>query len=132
MNVNGTGAENIYWGDSSIGNGTVTVGVPSLFVFSNGIYYYLGITRVNSLTFNTSGWELQSSGYYKNGIYYRGVRGDDVPIADIYLGSDPDANAEYLEAWSLVERITTNDDYVYLYAREAPTVNIQIQIRLVR
>ncbi len=73
-----------------------------------------------------------------NGGYYceksvTGLLPTDNPIIDIILGSDIDANEEFISAWSVVTRVVTDTDVIILYANETyPQVALSLQIKVVR
>lgn len=73
------------------------------------------------------------NGGYTQTVAVAGILSTDNPIADVVLGSDIEANATYLEAWSCVTRITTADGSITLYANgDAPTSAITCQLKVVR
>lgn len=73
------------------------------------------------------------NGGYTQTVAVAGILSTDNPIADVILGSDIEANATYLEAWSCVTRITTSDDSITLYANgDAPTSAFTCQLKVVR
>lgn len=73
-----------------------------------------------------------------NGGYYceksvTGILPTDNPIIDIILGSDIDANEEFISAWSVVTRVVTDTDVIILYANETyPQVALSLQVKVVR
>lgn len=73
------------------------------------------------------------NGGYTQTVAVTGILSTDNPIADVVLGSDIEANATYLEAWSCVTRITTEDGSIALYANgDAPTSAFTCQLKAVR
>ncbi len=81
----------------------------------------------------TTTWKLRSDGtYYYQDVSVDGILESDTPIADVVLGADADANAAYLEAWACVNRISTADGSITLYASEAPGSAMTIQLKVVR
>ena len=70
-----------------------------------------------------------NGGYYQT-IPVSGITAADNPCADVLLGSDVEANALYKEAWMLVDRITTANGSITLYANgEAPEVAFTVILR---
>lgn len=81
----------------------------------------------------TTTWKLRSDGtYYYQDVSVDGILESDTPIADVVLGADAEANAAYLEAWACVNRISTADGSITLYASEAPGSAMTIQLKVVR
>ena len=76
-------------------------------------------------------WNTGMAGYFET-IGVSGISAADNPIVDVVLGSDSAANALYLEAWSLVYRITTAANSITLYANDMPSVAFTIQLKAVR
>lgn len=79
----------------------------------------------------TTGW-TQSGSYCTKTVSVSGILAADNPIADVVLGSDADANALYLEAWGMVQRIVTAANSITLYATANPQSAFTIQMKVVR
>lgn len=78
-------------------------------------------------------WNSNENGGFYQCVNVEGITEDDYPIIDIVLGNDTEQNAEYLEAWGVITRITTENNQITLYANEkAPTVAFNIQLKVVR
>jgi hypothetical protein len=89
-------------------------------------------TATYSVSIDTS-WSANSAGGYYKTVTVSGMLATDNPIADVILGSDVDANALYIEAWSRVTRITTAANSITLYANgDAPETAFTIQLKAVR
>ena len=94
-------------------------------------------SKASTITYSVSvplAWAEDSAngGYYQT-VSVSGILASDNPIADIVLGTDIAANAEYLSAWALVTRITTAADSITLYANgEAPATAFTMQLKAVR
>lgn len=74
-----------------------------------------------------------TNGGYKQTISVSGILATDNPIADVVLGEDIDANALFLESWSLITRITTAANSITLWANgDAPYTAFTIQMLVVR
>ena len=81
----------------------------------------------------TAEWMEDDMGGYMQMVDIDGILATDNPVADVVLGDDVDANALYKAAWSLVDRIVTDNDVVVLYANsEAPTTAFTFQLKVVR
>lgn len=82
----------------------------------------------------TATWTADSTnGGYVQSVSVPGILESDNPIADIVLGEDISANDLYLDAWSLITRITTEDDNITLWAnKNAPTTSFTVQLKVVR
>jgi hypothetical protein len=73
-----------------------------------------------------------SGGYFCN-VTVLGMLSTDNPIADVILGVDTDANLLYINSWSMVSRIVTNNDAITLYSHKGvPTTAFTIQLKVVR
>lgn len=74
-----------------------------------------------------------ANGGYIQMVELEGILATDNPIPDVILGDDIDANKLYKAAWSLVDRIVTEDDMITLYANgSAPTTAFTMQLKVVR
>lgn len=93
-------------------------------------------TKATTATYSVSVdtvWNSYSAGGYYQTISVSGIKSSDNPIADVILGTDVDANALYIEAWSRVTRITTAANSITLYANgDAPETAFTIQLKVVR
>ena len=95
-------------------------------------------SKANTFTYTatvpyTAWTEDAVNGGYICTVTVDGILSTDNPIADVVLGIDRDANAMYIEAWSNVTRIDTNEGSVTLYANGgAPSSNFNVQFKVVR
>lgn len=76
-------------------------------------------------------WTASGNYFYQN-VSVPGMLSGDNPIPDILCGSDNAANDLYAEAWSKVLHITTYDNLVQIWCKEAPTVAFPVQFKVVR
>lgn len=66
-------------------------------------------------------------------IAVAGITEADNPIWDLVLGTNPATNDSHEEAYALIDRLTTANGSITLWANaEAPTVAITIQLKVVR
>ncbi len=85
-----------------------------------------------SVSSDASAWveDTENGGYYQM-IPVEGITSEDVPIVDVVLGADVDANDLYLGAWSKVTRVVTADDYIVLYAnQQIPESAFTMQVKV--
>ena len=75
-------------------------------------------------------WE--GSGPYTQTVAVSGMLASDTPIIDLLPSTDAETAAAELEAWSMIYRIDTAADSITVYASEATTQEITIQILGVR
>lgn len=61
-----------------------------------------------------------------------GILATDIPIVDVVMSGTYATDEARQEAWSNIYRITTADNSITLYAKEKPTVNLPIQLKVVR
>lgn len=87
-----------------------------------------------TITYNaTIGTSWSGSGPYTQNIAISGILSTDNPIVDVVLSDDTESSKSITEAWSNVSRIVTNDGSITIYCYDsAPTVNIPIQLKVVR
>ena len=78
------------------------------------------------------GTTWSASGPYTQTVAVSGMLASDTPIIDMIPSTDPDTAAAELEAWSKIYRIDTEADSITVYASEATTQEITIQILGVR
>ena len=86
-----------------------------------------------SSTYNVAvplSWTTNGDDVYQT-ISLNGISADDIPVADVVLGSDSDANALYLEAWARIARIETSNNAITLHCYVAPTTAFTIQLKAV-
>lgn len=91
--------------------------------------------KANTTTYNTTientGWEGSTAPFTKN-ISVSGIVSNDNPIIDI-VQSGVFANDENLIAeWSKITRIVSGENILTVTANAIPTVNIPIQIKVVK
>lgn len=90
-------------------------------------------TATYTASVGTSWAEDTTNGGYTQTVSVDGILATDVPIADVVLGEDVDANSLYLEAWGYVTRITTAAGSITLWANSgAPTSAFTVQLKVVR
>lgn len=87
-----------------------------------------------TITYNvTIGASWTGSGPYTQTITVDGILSTDNPIVDVVLSDDTESSKSIIEAWSNVSRIVTNNGSITVYCYDsAPTVNIPIQLKVVR
>lgn len=75
----------------------------------------------------------ETNGGYTQTISVAGILESDNPIWDLVLGTDPDTNDTYEEAYALIDRLTTANGSITLWANgDAPTTAITVQLKVVR
>jgi len=93
-------------------------------------------SKASTATYTVSvptGWTANEAGGYYKTVTVSGMLATDNPIADVVLGADVDANVAYIEAWSLVTRISTAANSITLYANgDAPATAFTVQLKAVR
>lgn len=73
------------------------------------------------------------NGGYVQTIAVTGILENDNPIWDLVLGTDSAINDSHQEAYALIDRLTTANGFITLWANaDAPTVAITIQLKVVR
>ena len=78
------------------------------------------------------GTTWSGSGPYTQTVAVSGMLASDTPIIDLLPSTDPDTAAAELEVWSMIYRIDTAANSITVYASEATTQAITIQILGVR
>lgn len=74
-----------------------------------------------------------TNGGFTQTIAVQGIQESDNPIWDLVLGDTPATNDAHQEAYGLIDRLTTANGFVKLWANgDAPTVAITIQLKVVR
>ena len=61
-----------------------------------------------------------------------GILATDTPIVDVVMSGTYATDEARQEAWNNIYRITTANNSITLYAKEKPTVNLPIQLKVVR
>lgn len=85
---------------------------------------------VYTATLNTT-W-TGSAAPYSQTVTVSGVTADDTPIIDIVMSGTYSTDVARQEAWSYVYRAVTDNDSITFYASDIPTVELPIQIKVVR
>ena len=82
----------------------------------------------------TTSWSKDTTtGAYSQKVTVTGIKSTDNPIVDIVLGNDVAENALKLKAWECVDRITTANGSITLYAySKQPETAFNIQLKVVR
>lgn len=88
----------------------------------------------STITYNaTIGTSWSGSGPYTQNVAVSGILSTDNPIVDVVLSSNTTTSKNIVSAWANVSRIVTNDGSITVYCYDnAPTVNIPIQLKVVR
>lgn len=88
-------------------------------------------TKVFSATLNAESWS--SSAPYTQTVSVSGVLSTDNPLVDIVLSSTTATAKNEVAAWGCVSKITTASDAITATClEEKPTVNMTIQLKVVR
>ena len=90
-------------------------------------------TATFDVTVPVSWVEDTTNGGYKQIVAVTGITANDNPIVDIVLGNSAEVNKTHLKAWGCVDRITTANGSITLYAySKAPETAFNIQLKVVR
>jgi len=76
-------------------------------------------------------WSGTSSPYTKT-VTVNGILASDTPIVDVVMSGTYATDEARIEQWGYVYRITTGDNSITAYATDKPTVELPIQIKVVR
>ena len=85
---------------------------------------------VLTATLNTP-WSGTSAPYTKT-VTVNGIQSSDTPIIDVVMSGTYSTDAARAEAWGYIYRAVTGANSITFYATDKPTVNLPIQIRVVR
>lgn len=85
---------------------------------------------VLTATLNTT-WSGSSAPYTKT-VSVNGILSTDTPIIDVVMSGTYSTDAARTEAWGYIYRAVTGANSITFYATDKPTVNLPIQIRVVR
>ena len=99
--------------------------------------YALAESRAHEETYMVAvpvAWSVDATyGGFTQTIAVAGITEADNPIWDLVLGTNPATNDSHEEAYALIDRLTTANGSITLWANaEAPTVAITIQLKVVR
>lgn len=86
--------------------------------------------RTFTTTLNTT-WTGSAAPFTKTQSV-SGILATDNPIVDVVMSGTYSTDEARLEAWGNIYRITTANNSITLYAKEKPTVELPIQIKVVR
>ena len=76
-------------------------------------------------------WSGSSLPYSKT-ITVSGILEIDTPIIDVIMSGDFKTDEARMEAWGYIYRAVTGNNSITFYATEKPTVDLPIQIKVVR
>lgn len=85
---------------------------------------------VLTTTLNTT-WSGSSAPFTKTQTV-TGILATDTPIVDVIMSGTYATDETRQEAWNNIYRITTANNSITLYAKEKPTVDLPIQLKVVR
>jgi len=85
---------------------------------------------VLTATLNTT-WSGTSAPYTKT-VTVNGIQSSDTPIIDVVMSGTYSTDTARTEAWGYIYRAVTGANSITFYATDKPTVNLPIQIRVVR
>lgn len=92
-----------------------------------------GSTSVTYTAEITTVWATGESGEYLQTIEIPGILGTDNPIVDLIQSTSVETAKSELEAWSLISKITTQNDNITVYCYDSvPSVNLNINLLCVR
>ena len=78
-------------------------------------------------------WTTGESGEYLQTIEIPGILATDNPIVDLIQSTSIETAKSELEAWSLISKITTQNDNITVYCyNSAPSINLNINLLCVR
>lgn len=76
-------------------------------------------------------WEGEEAPYTKT-ITVNGIQATDAPIIDVVMYGDYATDEQRIEAWGYIYRAVTGTNSITFYATEKPTIDLPIQIKVVR
>jgi len=85
---------------------------------------------VLTVTLNTT-WSGTSAPYTKT-VTVNGIQSSDTPIIDVVMSGTYSTDEARAEAWGYIYRAVTGANSITFYATDKPTVDLPIQIRVVR
>lgn len=87
-------------------------------------------TQHINVTLDTS-W-LGSAAPYSNSVAVTGILETDTPIIDVVMSGTYSTDEARIEAWGYIYRAVTANSSMTFYATEKPSVELPIQIKVVR
>ena len=87
------------------------------------------LTNTYYATVGTS-WTLNSAGYYTQTVSVAGITSSDEPVIDVVTSLS--GYIDELTAWNSIFKVITNNGSITLYASEATTTEIDLQLKVVR
>lgn len=84
-----------------------------------------------TLTLPSTGWTGDATPYTQE-VTATGITAADTPLVDIVQTGTEETDEPMREAWGVVTRIVTGAGKITAYASEKPTVNIPIQLKVVK
>lgn len=76
-------------------------------------------------------WEGEEAPYTKT-ITVNGIQATDTPIIDVVMSGNFATDEQRIEAWGYIYRAVTGSNSITFYATEKPTIDLPIQIKVVR
>ena len=91
-----------------------------------------GAAEVKTFTATVAtGW-TGSAAPYSKAVTISGLLASDAPIVDLVASATYSTASAQIEAWGYVYRAVTSANTLTLYATEKPTVELPIQVKVVR
>ena len=84
-----------------------------------------------TLTLPSSGWTGDAAPYTQE-VTVTGITAADTPLVDIVQTGTEDTDEPMREAWGVVTRMVTGAGKITAYASEKPTVDVPIQLKVVK
>ena len=94
------------------------------------IQYVDSKTSIFNVTLDTS-WSGSAAPYSKS-IAVTGILETDTPIIDVVMSGTYATDKARQEAWAYIYRAVTGNNSITFYASEKPSVNLPVQIKVVR
>lgn len=86
---------------------------------------------VLTTTLTAASW-MGTTSPYSQSVTVSGIASTDTPIIDVVMSGTYSTDEARIEAWGYIYRAVTGADSITFYATDKPTVDLPIQIRVVR
>ena len=133
LNINSTGAKSIYDKGAAIKAGVIKAGDTATFVYTGSYYHLVSVSSPSQTYLANIGtsWSGDAAPFTQT-ITIAGITVNDNPVVDVVPDAVYETATAQIADYGKIYKITTANNSITVYASEATTVTIPIQLKCVK
>ena len=133
LNINSTGAKNMYNNGAAMTAGVINAGDTAVFMYDGTYYQLISVSSASrTYTANVSTTWTGSAAPYTQTITIAGMTANDNPIVDIVPSTTYATAKTQIADFGKIYKITTAANSITVYATEKTSATVPIQLKCVR